>query len=53
VSNEEKMLFQTDLDRFWQTITDDDGEKRFAAAATLDDFFFAKLSATGPLISKK
>jgi hypothetical protein len=28
-----RMLFQTDPDRFWQTITDDDAEKRFAAAS--------------------
>jgi hypothetical protein len=47
VSNEEKMLFQTDPDRFWQTITDDDAEKRFAAAATLDDLLLCEVIRYG------
>ena len=49
MSNEEKMLFQTDPDRFWQTITDDDAEKRFAAAPTLDDLLLCEVIRYGTL----
>ena len=54
------MLFQTDPDRFWQAITDDDAERRFAAVATLDDLLlcevirygtFNKQEMIGPLAS--
>ena len=43
------MLFQTDPDRFWQTITDDGAEKRFAAAATHDDLLLCEVIRYGTL----
>jgi hypothetical protein len=47
MSNEEYMLFQTDPDRFWKTITNDDAEQRFAACATPEDLLLCEVIRYG------
>ena len=50
--SEQKMLFQADPDRFWQTITNDDAEQRFAASTTLDDLLLCEVLRYGIQIKK-
>jgi len=60
VSNENKLLFQTDPDRFKRIVTNDDSEERFASVSTVDDLLlcevirygiFNKEEMIGPLAS--
>jgi hypothetical protein len=60
VSNEQKLLFQTDLNRFWEIVTNDDSEARFNALPSFDDLLlcevvrygvFYKQEMIGPLAS--
>jgi hypothetical protein len=60
VSDEQKFLFQSDLNRFWEIVTNDDSKARFAALETLDDLLlvevvrygvFNKQEMIGPLAS--
>jgi hypothetical protein len=47
VSNDKKLLFQTDPDRFQQIVTNDDSEERFASASTLDDLLLGEVIRYG------
>jgi hypothetical protein len=47
VSNDKKLLFQTEPDRFQQIVTNDDPEQRFASACTLDDLLLAEVIRYG------
>jgi hypothetical protein len=60
VSNEQKLLFQTDLKRFWEIVMNDDAEARFNALPNFDDLLlcevvrygaFNKQEMIGPLAS--
>jgi hypothetical protein len=60
VPAEKALLFQTDLNHFWEIVTNDNSEARFAALHTLDDLLlcevvrfgvFNKQEMIGPLAS--
>jgi hypothetical protein len=47
VSDEQKLLFQTDPSRFWEIVTNDDLEARSAALNTLDDLLLCEVVRYG------
>jgi hypothetical protein len=49
VPDEQKLLFQTDLNRFWEIVYDDDAEARFATLKTLDDLLLCEVIRYGVL----
>jgi hypothetical protein len=49
VSNEQKLLFQTDLKRFWEIVMNDNAEARVAALGSLDDCLLCEVVRYGVL----
>jgi hypothetical protein len=49
VSNEQKLLFQTDLERFWEIVMNDNAEARVAALDGLDDCLLCEVVRYGVL----
>jgi hypothetical protein len=49
MTDEQKLLFQTDLNRFWEIVYDDDAEARFSALKTLDELLLCEVIRYGVL----
>ncbi|PTM96123.1 hypothetical protein [Mycoplana dimorpha] len=52
MSDEQRFLFQTEPDRFWEIVINDDSKARLAAVGTLDDLLLAEVIRYG-LFNKK
>ncbi|TIW61815.1 MAG: hypothetical protein E5V49_13860 [Mesorhizobium sp.] len=47
MSDEQKFLFQSDLNRFWEIVTNDDSKARFSALETIDDLLLCEVVRYG------